>query len=270
MAGSGFAVVHYRMRRLEHNPWRKVLPALLVCSALLFGTLQAREYPAPYDAAGQVEVLDRLIETTGGRYRLWPTDLFEEQRLYRPRGNSTMLSDVRFLFKTPDQPAFRREAEVIRSRLRSPDGNTGPDPLRFERSLFVHTSFEIPGRQSYRLEAAEPVVVRGQLYRASLWVHSRMYRHSLSLLFRNADGREVRAPLGPLLWHGWRRLEVQLPPELYRRGRNLERRYRHEFLGFVIKSHPKSQPGDVALLFDNLLIVSDIQELAYPGAELNF
>ncbi|MEQ9362896.1 MAG: flagellar filament outer layer protein FlaA [Leptospirales bacterium] len=243
---------------------------VLIVSASTSASIGAREYPAPYDAAGQVEVLDQLIETTGGRYRLWPVDLFEEQRLYRARANSTMLSDVRFLHKTPDDPAFLRENEVIQNRLRPGDGNAGPDRLAFQRSLFVHTSFEIPGRQSYRLEAGEPVVVRGQLYRASIWVHSRMYRHGLSLLFRNADGHEVRAPLGPLLWHGWRRLEVQLPPELYRRGRNLERRYRHEFLGFLLTSHPKSEAGDVALMFDNLLIVADIQEIAYPGAELNF
>lgn len=234
--------------------------------------IRAREVPAPYDAMGQVEILDQLIESTGGRYRLWPTDLFEQQRLYKARGNSTMLSDVRYIFKTPADPAFRREEQVLQNRLRTPDGDTGPDPLGFERSLFVHTSFEIPGRQTYRLEAQEPVVVRGQLYRASLWVHSNMYRHTLSLLFRNASGKEVRVALGPLLWHGWRRLEVQLPPELFDRGRNIQRRYRHEFLGFLIKSHPKTEPGDVALMFDNLLVVSDIQELSYPGAseDLNF
>ena len=206
---------------------RYVLFALAALAAPGPAGMIAREVPAPYDALGQVETLDQLIETYGGRYRLWPTDLFENERLYNPHGNSTMLSDVRVIYKTPNDDAFRREEQVIKKRLRAPDGNTNPGPLEFERSLFVHTSFEVPGRQSYRLEAGEAVVVRGQLFRASLWIHSNMYRHTLSLLFRNADGKEIRVPLGPLLWHGWRRVEVQLPPELYRRGRDLQRRYRH-------------------------------------------
>lgn len=253
----------------------------------------SREYPAPYDAAGQIAVLDELIETTAGRYRLYAADLFEEQHRYAPRANSTMLSDVRFLYRPVSDPAFAAERKLLARRLRQSDTGTGvlwqtnndlrrnrqnadaanagqPGGPEFERSLFVHTSFEVPGRQSYRLEVSEPIVLEGQLYRASVWVHSRMYRHTISLLFRSANGHEVRVPLGPLLWRGWRRLDVALPPELFQRGRQIGRRYRHEFVGFLIKSHPKAQPGDVALLFDNLLVLSDVRELSYPGAELNF
>ena len=247
-------------RKKAAREW--LLGALL---GLVAAGLSARELPAPYDADGQVEMLDQLIESYGGRYRLWPVDLFENERQYAPVANSTMLSDVRSIYKTPEQPAFAREAAVIENRWIP--ASSAPEKLGFSRSLFVHTSFEIPGRQSYRLEVQQPAVIEGQLFRASLWVHSNMYRHGLELLFRNADGREVRVPLGPLLWHGWRRLEVQLPPELYRRGRHIERRYRHEFLGFLIRSHPKTEPGDVALLFDSLLVVSDVQELGYPGVE---
>lgn len=87
---------------------------VLIVSASTSASIGAREYPAPYDAAGQVEVLDQLIETTGGRYRLWPVDLFEEERLYRARANSTMLSDVRFLHKTP-----RRSGLSARERSHS-------------------------------------------------------------------------------------------------------------------------------------------------------
>lgn len=232
---------------------------LLICVLLSTSALFARDLPAPYDAAGRVEVLDQLIESYAGRYRLYPVDLFENSRVYKPQGNSTMLSDVRYIYQRPDEPAFARELEVVTKR-----GNT--DALG-EQTLFVHTSFEVPGRQHYRLEVTEPVMIPGRLFRASVWVHSSMYRDKLELLFETAQGKEVRVPTGDLMWHGWRRLDLTLPVSLQKMQRNVEQRNEHRFVGFLIRSHPKSKPGDVALSFDNLLIVSDLVDLRYPGGE---
>ena len=219
----------------------------------------ASELPKPYDALGQVNLMDGLLSEKPNRYRLLVVDTFENLRPYRPRAASTDLSDVRYIFKTPDERAFQIERELV-------EGWSDLKPA-FERSLMVYTSFSVPGRQSYWLRPAEPVFVRGQLFRGSIWVHSNTYRHSLTLLFENADGREIRVPLANLHWDGWRRLSFSLPAELYRRGRRADNRYDHKFTGFLITSHPLGKAGPVAIMLDNFLIISDYKEFQYPGFE---
>lgn len=241
------------------RPLLKLL--LLLCAAsVTAGAPLARTLPAPYDAAGQVQMLEEILREDGRRYELQVIDLFEDDRPYAPRANSTMLSDVRRIFRAPEGAPFEREGALLRARL--------GEATSFERALFLHSSFELPGQQSYWLQPAEPILVRGKLLRASLWVHSDMYRHRLWLLFRTASGREVRADAGPLLWRGWRRLDVGLPAELQRRGRRQERPYDHQFTGFLIESSPHSDAGDFALMIDNALVLADLEELRYPGTEL--
>lgn len=236
-----------------------VVSLLAGAGALLRAPLGAAELPKPYDALGQVNLLDGILSEQPTRYRLLVVDTFENQRPYRPWANSTQLSDVRYIFKTPDSKAFLLEQELVRGWY---DGEPA-----FEQALMVHTSFTLPGRQSYRLLPGEPVTLRGQLFRGSVWVHSHTYRHSLSLVFENADGREVIVPLANLHWDGWRRLSFTLPVELFRRGRRADNRYNHKFTGILIKSHPLGEAGPVAIMLDNLLIVADVQEFQYPGYE---
>ncbi len=221
--------------------------------------VNAAELPKPYDALGQVNLLDGLLSEKPDRYRLLVVDTFENLHPYAPRANSTELSDVRFVFKTPDDPAFLVERELI-------EGWSNEEP-GFERSLMIHTSFTVPGRQSYWLRPTVPVRLRGQLVRGSIWVHSNTYRHRLFLLFENADGLEIKLPIANLHWNGWRRLSFTLPAELYRRGRRADNQYDHLFTGFLIQSHPLGAAGSVAIMLDNLLILSDWVEFQYPGYE---
>lgn len=221
------------------------------------GDLTAAPRARPYDALGQVKLLERLLVEGGDRYRLIIIDPFENTRPWTTRAPSTQLSDIRHLYKTPTGKAFRRESDLI-NRLQEIDSG---------QSLFVHTSFTDPGRQSYTILPARKIMIRGRLFRASLWVHSQMYLHRLELIFENSSGKTVRVSAGNLYWHGWRRVEIPLPPSLFKRGSIAERFYRHEFKGFRIISHPLAPPGDLALLFDNLLILSDDSEYQYPGNE---
>ena len=213
--------------------------------------------PAANDEIGQVQLLDWLLSSEGGRYSLLVPEPFEGQRPWSARAASNPLSSLNYVFRTPEGPAFEREKALVEAHTTS----------EFRQSLFVHTSFEIPGRESFWFRPAEPIILVGQLLRLSMWVHSNGYLHSLSLLFRNADGHEVRVHAGSLHWAGWRRLDLQLPPALFRRGRRATHRYRHELTGLLITSHPLAKPGDVALMFDQLLIVADTSEFRYPGFE---
>ena len=233
----------------------RTLLALGAVIALL--PLHAVPVAAPNDAAGQVQLLDWLLSSEGGRYSLLVAEPFENTRPWRPRAASNPLATVSYVFRTPEGPAFEREKALVEAHATSD----------FRQSLFIHTSFEIPGRESFWVQPAEPIRLQGQLLRCTLWVHSNGYLHSLSLLFKNADGREVRVHAGSLHWTGWRRLDLQLPRSLFRRGRRATNRYQHELTGLLITSHPLAEPGDVALMLDQLLIVADTSEFRYPGFE---
>lgn len=256
MDPANLAVIEAMVRRML----RTALLAMSIGVSIGPSPLPARELPRPYDANAQVNLWRSLLESAPDRYELIIADLFESDSApYAPRANSTMLSDVQLLFRVPDAGAFREEAALIQSQ--SERG------FQFERSLFVHTSFELPGQQNYFLRASRPVVLRGQITRLGLWVHSNMYAHRLALVFRSAAGKEVQCDAGSLLFRGWRRLDLNPPPELYAESRLMERPYDHLFLGFLIESSPHAEAGDLALMFDNLTAISDMQRLRYPGAE---
>lgn len=236
------------------------LPAIaLAISLLSAGGLMGTEFPKPYDADGQVKFLDQLLAEFSGRIRLLPVDLFEGEIQYRPRAASTDLCDIRSLELGPQSEASVAEGAVIAKYAKA--------DASFERSLFIHTSFNIPG-QTLRIMPHNRIQLRGQLLRVSLWIHSKSYRHSLSLMFVNTDGREVEVPVGQLTWEGWRRIDLRLPRSLYQRGKRLEMRYLRHFDGFLIRSAQPEEPGNLAIMIDNLLVLSDFGELNYPGIEI--
>ena len=216
--------------------------------------LAARDVPPPYDPAGRVALLGQVL-SRHNEYELVSVDDFQGEMPYSPRANSTDLSVVRTIQRSPTDDAFSQE-ESLRG-----------DPSGEPSCLWLHTSFDLPGQQSYWLRPRDPVRLQGRLILVSLWVHSGSWPHTLTLLFENAAGREVRVPLGRLDFHGWRRLEAYLPETLWQRG-PIERPYVHHFTGFLIESSPRAEAGAVSLLFDNLLVLSDHSQGRYPGAEV--
>ena len=226
---------------------------------LAFSQIHAAEFPKAYDPEGQVNYISQFMKEFSDRYSLQLADGFERDILYSPRANSTDLSDIRFLFKTPDKKAFENEKLLI-LEYAAKDAS-------FERSLFIHTSFNIPG-QNFHLIPHKALILKGQLIRASVWIHSNNTMNSLSLLFNNASGKDVEVNLGRLNWNGWKRIDVQLPASLYRRGKNYATRYRHSFTGFLIRSPTGRDTQNATLMIDNLLVMSDIKELSYPGNEI--
>ena len=221
--------------------------------------IRSAEFPKSYDAEGQVNFLVQFLTKFSDRYALLLTDGFEKEFLYYPRNNSTDLADIRYIFRTPENKAFENEKSIV---LKYAETNA-----TFERSLFIHTSFNIPG-QNFHIIPHKPIALKGQLYRASIWIHSNNSNNSFSLLFKNASGKDVEVNLGRLNWNGWKRLDKELPKSLYRRGKNFATRYRHTFTGFLIRSPTGRDTENASLMIDNFLIVSDIKEISYPGSEI--
>lgn len=227
---------------------------------LLTGCLvQASEVSYPSDPEGQIKRWDGLLALKPTNYDLAVVDMFEGAIPYQSRAATAALEDVRFLYRKPDDKAYRQEMDMVSGWA---SGEVG-----FEKSLFLHTSFQLPGRQHYHLRPERPVRIDGQLIRASIWIHSSASRHAFSLVFKSVRGREVRVPVTYLNYHGWKRHDVALPVELYHRSQRADNRYAHYFTGFLIESHPLADSGDFAIMLDNFLVLSDIKEFAYPGYE---
>jgi hypothetical protein len=220
---------------------------------MIVAPLSARSYPPAYDALAGVRAWQELAGD--GRYRILCVEPFED-RPYRPYAPSTELADIRYLYDTGEEEAFRLESML-----------TGQEPDN-RRSLFVMTSFTVPGRQVFQFRPIEPIRIEGQPYRLAIWVRSHEYQHRLEFLFRNADGKLIRVDSGRLYWKGWRRLDLLLPAELHRMGRRITHRTGATFEGIVIHSHPKADSGAISLQFDSLLILSDFSGLQYPGGEV--
>ena len=228
---------------------------------VFFGPLRASEIPRPYDAEGQLAVLEGYLAAKPDRYRLLVLDTFENLRPYDSHASSSALDDIRFVYRSPENRAFRQEKDMVTA--------FGTGEISFEQCLFVHTSFELPGQQVFEFRPRVTVPFHGQPVRVSVWIHSQMYRHRLALLFENADSRPVRVDAGYLNWNGWRRVSLELPAELHRRGRGPGKPFGGKFMGFLIESSPNSEAGDVALMFDDLLLLTDMGQLQYPGSEIS-
>ncbi|MCB1173317.1 MAG: hypothetical protein KDK39_07130 [Leptospiraceae bacterium] len=236
-----------------------IMAAGLLC---LMQTMEASPRFGQQNAADQIEISQNMIDLYKGRLRLLPVDLFEKEHVWYSRGANSLLDQRRFLTKTPFNTGKAWDSEKALLKALGSSGTA------FRYSLSVQTAFETPGRDSYQLLLRNPQPLRGQLMRMSVWVHSNDYRHVLYALFRNASGQVVKHRLGRLQWHGWRRIESDLPVSLYSRGSRIEQRYTHFFNGFLLQSDRNEHPGQINLLFDNLLVLSDMQELQYPGAEV--
>lgn len=230
---------------------------LLLCIIPGFLTLRGAELPDPGDFSGMVNFWERFFTETRDRYLLIPVDTFEKDRLYFSRANSSDHVDVRFLFKKPEHPGFIKEMNMIHTF-----GSSGAES---ERSLFINTSFNIPG-QIFMLNADRPIHLKGRPVRASIWINSNKTRNSLSLIFYSSSGKEIEVPVKTLFWKGWKRIDIALPETLYNDKYHTEKS-RLSFKGFVIRSPSGSETESVSILMDNFLVLSDISGLQYSGSE---
>tara|TARA_Y100001937_G_scaffold122287_2_gene182642 strand:+ start:190470 stop:191387 length:918 start_codon:yes stop_codon:yes gene_type:complete len=250
-----------------HNlaPWR-AKPTVLLSVALSFllavpaFTISAISPESKREAQDQIRLLSGILEEMPERMRLESIDMFESERDYYTRAPSTDLSIIDYVYRSPDGAEFLEEMELLKSKV---------DPeASYHRSLMIHTSFDVPGKQLYQVLLRHPVPLEGELIRLSLWVHGQDQKHSLSALFLDPRGKEVEVPLGALAFKGWKRITVNLPAGQFRRGRDMRIRPGGKFRGFLIRSHPQEEAGPVSIMVDNVLVLKDMRKLMYPGAEI--
>lgn len=142
--------------------------------------ITAAELPSPYDADGRIAIIERFLSE--GRGLSFVIENFRRRNHVSYQSLIDSVADIQFIKRSPDSAPYRRELDLIASRAQ---------PFEHEKSLFLHFSFEDPGKQVFQVLPDHPVQIPGIPQRISLWVNGQS-THALVLLFQNSDGREVR------------------------------------------------------------------------------
>jgi len=245
--------------RLPYHPGIRFISVLLATTALSEVLLLGAPRPQALDPESRINHWSQLLIEQREIYRVYPVALFEDQPHLKVISPATPLAVVKTVYKRAIEAAFNKETELINRFY----------PSSSRRSLFVHTSFEIPGQQNFQVEFKEPLKLKGRLLAVSLWVYSNDYPHRLVLLFNNQAGKKIEISAGNLNWLGWRRLEIRLPTHFFNPPRKISTAEGHSLIGFRIVSHPRSSAGDVSIMLDNILAFADRRTNSYPGAEFS-
>ena len=260
--------------RRHSAAWRFRASFGMASKLLLFiiwatSTVFAGELPKPYYPMSQVDFLSRFLRENSTDFHLIAVDLFEKEGNYRPYAPSSQLSQLRYVIsKAKDKaPAFAAEMKLIKLVKGQARKDAKASPAS-TKSLAVQTSFRSPGRENFVFHAVTPISFSYELVQASLWIHSRKYPHKLVLIFEDAKGSRVYVSTGPLLWHGWRRVSLDLPVSLAVFPRLRDRR-QPKFIGFMIKSpHYWAADRQIALQIDNFLVLGRIRRPSFAGDEV--
>ena len=222
--------------------------------------IQGQEQPDPKDTPGQIRIENALLDRFKKQYQLMDLESFEDKKPWQAYANSTMLSRIQFVRKFPTDPAYDLEKKMIHDHIHS--------AYSFDKSLSIHTSFDIPGEQNFKLSTAEPKGFYCVPRHVSLWVRSNDYKHTLYLEFINLHHKTYQQKVSQLDFNGWQRFKLNLPQSIFRLPKITDSHQKHKFRGFVIKSHPKESAGALNILIDNLLLFCHKQVLEYPGSQI--
>lgn len=193
-------------------------------------------------------------------YRLFLLDDFEQHKIWHTCKSSSYINSLKFIHKIPNKPSFQIETKEM--------------PVYFsidkEFSLQIHSSFDLPGRDSIMLCPNSPIELLGVglPVKIFLWVYSQNYHIQLNLVLSNGLKDEIFF-VSDLRFHGWRRLEVSLGLNEQHRNAVLKRKHRGLLLkGIVLKSMQAQKKGEFTLYLDRMYYLMDQGKAQYSGSEI--
>ncbi|GIX40420.1 MAG: hypothetical protein KatS3mg129_0153 [Leptospiraceae bacterium] len=211
----------------------------------------------------QVNFLDQLLSSSEN-LRLQVIDDFETNKyfIFDP---PTPLHQLEIVYKNPglSYRIEQKRAFELEQVLVGGWGNTNS----FDKSLMFYYNVDIPGRQHFRIIPKESIYITGQPIRYSIWIHSKNYSDKFFLVFKTGS-KEIKVFVSLLNWKGWKRIENSLPKNFFYLPKLNKPAHYYQFKGFFIQTTRKSETGNREILLDHFLIVTDIQKLQYPGAEI--
>lgn len=106
----------------------------------------------------------------------------------------------------------------------------------------------------------------GNVSKFSVWVWGSNHNYNLEAQFEDHKGRVYVYPMGSLNYIGWKNLSINIPQKL------TEDRYHPwgttlRFIRFVVRTSPNEKVNDFQLYFNDISVLTRIDQRAYAGGE---
>jgi hypothetical protein len=144
----------------------------------------------------------------------------------------------------------------------------GTPPNHGKYCIGVKTYFAEKGFDRVEIIPPHPWIIKGKLREVRVWVLGRRFAHTLYAKLMDYKGNIHLVKLGKLNFFGWKDMKVIVPgyvPQSIRFGfldKNIK------LLSLVIVSDLRDSAGVYYVYFDNLRIIVDESDFAYPGADI--
>ncbi len=127
-----------------------------------------------------------------------------------------------------------------------------------ENVLGVRVDFFTKGKVDFYVNPIRPLPIEGITKSVSMWVVGRNTPHTLKLIIQDHFGNNAELSMGDLNFSGWKKMVVEIPPNIVQRDYHYNDIMGIKIIGFKVECDLEETYGKFYLYFDDLRAVTDL------------